>query len=718
MRFPLFRRLSHLISRRPKSESFATDVLRQLAHDIADEEERQEHSRSRSLDDSTDNRIPFILPPHLLDILPQNPIPSSFKDILIVLANLEQRIPVLESENAQLKQDSNRIAFESQLCEKELSLKNAQVVRQRSHLAQLQQEVKQAQNRLDDERADNCALEDFLSKALASYPPGHIFHRIATAIDAGSTFESAIVNVIRQEIDANPSSPWSKLVPAVVGPRTPDQYAAALSVVLKARKELAHGKNISHYWKRQAKMDDTNAGVITPSSSVLSDVQESLTEERQRAANDLLRKLRSGEIPVRSRVVTQAAIVEEDGSEASSTIPSSPLQDSIPVCSASLEEPLEDIAEDFTRLSTVTAPPLSAKSLSSLFSPMQPSERPDIPIPINNFNPMPPSSTTRSLAAAVSISSVSSSSLSSFASTDLSDVWEFVNPPPNSRSLAKNTNSNTPCPQDAGGVSPDPIPPVPPRPLRPTPRISPFNGLETINETEEPSSASSSSNCLSSIPSSSVASGSLPDATLVETSTQNDATLVMDDRPVLDGAQVALVGSPVKRAVLAEEAESPVKQPKSPMLRAMSKLPRRLSLSLKKPSKEKETEIVREKGKENSSKESKSLPVIRRPRPALTSLKIQSPTAPASVPPKKSQPPLREPARLKARTQANRGASARPTISSQLKQTSTPPRRKGVNNGNIRDLDGCGSPSKPRGKKAILSIGHGGAYRVGKKSLA
>ncbi|KAK1223905.1 hypothetical protein PQX77_013211 [Marasmius sp. AFHP31] len=716
MRFPLFRRLSHLINRRPKSESFATDVLRQLAHDLADEEERQEHSRSRSFDDSADTRIPFILPPHLLDILPQNPIPSSFKDTLFVLANLEQRIPVLESENARLKQDSNRIAFESQLREKELGLKNAQVVRQRAHLAQLQQEVEQAQNRLDDERIDSRALDDFLSKALASYPPDHVFHRIATAIDTGSTLENAIVNVIGQEIDANPSSPWSKLVPAIVGPRTPDQYAAALSVVLKARKELAHGKNISHYWKQQAKMDDTNVGVITPSSSVLSDVQESLTEERQRAANDLLQKLRSGEIPVRSRVVTQAAIVEEDGSEASSTIPSSPLQDSIPVvCSTSLEESLEGSAEDLMRLSTVTAPPLSTKSVTGLFSPTPPSEKPDIPISINSFNPMPPSSTTRSLATAVSISSVSSSSLSSFASTDLADIWEFVNPLPNSRSLAKNTNSTTSVPQDAGGVSSIPIPPVPPRPLRPTPRISPFSGLETINESEEPSSASSSSNCLSSIPSSSVASSSLPDATLVEVSVQNEVTLVMDDRPVLDIAQVAPVGSPAKRAVLVEEAGSPAKQPKSPVLRAMSKLPRRLSLSLKKLSKENEKEIVREKGKEN---EAKSLPVFRRPRPALASLKIQSSTAPAPIPTKKPQRPLREPARLKTRARATSGASARPTISSQLKQTSTPPKRKGVNKENMGDLDGRGSPSQPRGKKVESGIGRGGAYRVGKKSLA
>ncbi|KAF9264146.1 hypothetical protein L218DRAFT_252147 [Marasmius fiardii PR-910] len=347
MHFPLLSRLSHLIHRRPKSESFAADVLKQLAEELADEDESKPLPHSRSLD-SNDGRSPFILPPHLVGVLPQHPIPTSFNDILIVLSNLERRIPLLEDENARLKQEKDKLIFKNQLCEQDINLHKTQAVRQQSYLCKLQHEFQQMQLQQEQKRLEHIPLEDFLIKTLASYPPGHVFRKIAIAIDAGSSFASAIVAVMREEVETSPNSPWSKLVPAIVGPRTSDQYASALSIVLKARKDLRHSQNASRFWKQQAKLEDANADVITPSSSILSDVQESLSEERQRAVNDLLRKLRSGEIPIRSRVVTQAAPAQKSREEASSSSLSSPpqnIESLAAVPDAAPGPPLQDVFE-------------------------------------------------------------------------------------------------------------------------------------------------------------------------------------------------------------------------------------------------------------------------------------------------------------------------------------------------------------------------------------
>ncbi|KAL0568390.1 hypothetical protein V5O48_013597 [Marasmius crinis-equi] len=766
MRFPLFSRLSHLINRRPKSESFATDVLKQLALDLAeDEEQLAQLPRSRSFDSSSDNRNPFILPPHLLDILPQNPIPSSFDDILVVLANLEHRIPLLETENAQLKENNNRIAFESQLREQEIHLKKAQVVRQRAYLTQLQNEVEQAQRQLDEKRAINRALEDFLIKTLASYPPTHVFHRIAVAIDAGSSFENAVVNTIREEIETTPHSPWSKLVPAVVGPRTPDQYASALGVVLRARRDLIHGKNVSRYWKRQAQLDDANADVITPSSSILSDVQEPLNEERQRAVNELLQKLRTGEIPVRSRVVTQAALVEEEGSEVSSPVPHSPLLNPDLGVTAFDEEVVPTSKEDLNRLSTATLPPLSAKSLLETLV-RHSDEVQEVPAVINLSNPMAPSSTTRSLAgAAVSISSLSSSSLSTSASADLPEIWEFASPVSLSQTLAKKaTSSNGPLswhppektgdissfsipptpnsrplswypPQDTGDISSIPVPPTPTsRPLRPVPRINPFSGLETIDETEEPSSASSSSDCLSSVPSS-LGAEILPDNTLVDASIQNEVTLVHDEPEEEQKGKSPSVEKGKDPIVVVAPQESEVAaKAKSPKLPSMSMLPRRLSLLLRKPGKVKEVVKEQAKGKEEarerkekekkqgvSKKEVKSLarPTFQS-RPALAPRKEAEPSQiPPPRPTRRAPPPPPDLAKLKtvARVRANSGASTRPTISSTLKQANvTPPRRKVVNKENVRDAHEGASPTKPRVMK-MQGRGSAKGDRVSRKMV-
>ncbi|KAG7098427.1 hypothetical protein E1B28_000379 [Marasmius oreades] len=707
MRFPLLRRLSHLIHRRPKSESFATDVLKQLAEVLANEDESL--PRSQSLDDATEKRDPSILPPHYFDLPPQSPLSSSINDLLIVLSNLERRIPLLEDANALLKQDMERLVFESQLREQEINLKEAQAVRQ-SYLSQIHHEPQQIQMQQDQTRLENIALEDFLIKTLASYPADHVFNKIAAAIDAGSSFASAIVTVIREEIETLPNSPWSKLVPAIVGPRSADQYTSALGIVLKARKDLRNSQKASHFWKQQAKLDDVNADVITPSSSILSDIQEPLSEERQRAASDLLRKLRSGEIPIRSQVVTQAAPVEADPQEKTSSSPSVSLQmfgSVTPLTGSTVESSLKDVSEPvFTSTAVGVKPGVPCFGRE---------EYKDSTAVVNTPNPMLPSSTTRSLATAVSISTVSSSSVSSFASTDLPEIWELVTPASLTPKITENVfNTRS---RDAQDIGSSPIPP--PRPPRPIPRISPFSGLETIDEADEPASRSSSSNYVSSLTSTS-SNEAVPEDTTVDLSTQSDLINVIVDEAKPPVQQTGppyespanLVQSLVSPS--AQGTESSIK-PKSPMMVAMSRLPRRLSLSLTKSGKEKEKNKEDERAKENSGKgktkdsekpstAAQPTTIPRRLQQSKSVLAVRTntlvPSATLIPPPlKKSSIPPPDQVKPKSRPRSNSGASARPTISSALKHASTTPRKLNKSDKENMSVSGRGvSPTKPRMK--------------------
>ncbi|ESK92107.1 hypothetical protein Moror_10279 [Moniliophthora roreri MCA 2997] len=636
MRFPLLRRLSHLIHRRPKSESFAVDVLNQFVIDDSDEEQLP---RSQSLGNPDDI---CILPPHLLDLLLQHPVPTSLNDILVALANLERRIPIVEMEIMQLQQKKDRILFESQLVQEEIRRTKANLdmdEAEKRKAVEVEEKLKEMERR-----------EDHLGKILATLPRNStpVFHEIAAAIDAGKSFQHAAISVIRELVD-KPDSPWSKLVPAVVGDRSSDQYASALSMVLKTRKDIKHGRNVAQFWKKQAKLDEANANLVTPSASTLSDVQIALSEERKRAVDDLLRKLRSGEIPVRSRVLTQAApICEGDSANISPTVllvsselsAEKPLLSTIPSTSAIGEFNMDE--KDLSRISTLAVSSTSLPTLPSQSELLYLQSTATENHPTRDLKSIPEinkSSSSQSFVTSASVSSSEPSSTSSFASVDIfnSDIWE------SSPSLSKLQPPASISRSDDGDISSFPIPGPhvrnPPQCRVPPPRTSPFGGLETINESEEPSSSSS---YYSSIPSASIlASSSRPDTTLVAASSSdaNDITLVIaEDQAVEKNApSQSLSASRAKKSFMT------------------SRLPRRLSvlLSPKKPKVK--------KGKEKMVEVSPAkLEQGRKPLGIKSNL-VQTKRSVAVNPASRSQT-------VGTRTRANSGASARPTISSSIKQ--------------------------------------------------
>ncbi|KAK7473144.1 hypothetical protein VKT23_001245 [Stygiomarasmius scandens] len=147
--------------------------------------------------------------------------------------------------------------------------------------------------------------EKLLEPLLDTSKCGTVFNRTRVGMAAGDAFEDAIIDAIR-EAAAIPDSPWSRLIPPITGPRSSEQYESVLRTLLGARSQVRTDKQGYLFWKKIARLDEGHVDTITPSASQLSYIDESLPEERQTAADELLMRMRRGTVPLRSCIVPQA----------------------------------------------------------------------------------------------------------------------------------------------------------------------------------------------------------------------------------------------------------------------------------------------------------------------------------------------------------------------------------------------------------------------------
>ncbi|TFK70573.1 hypothetical protein BDN72DRAFT_766288, partial [Pluteus cervinus] len=107
------------------------------------------------------------------------------------------------------------------------------------------------------------------------------------AVFGGALTEDALVDAIKGAA-SKPGSTWARILPAIVGPRTDDNYISAINLTLKTRRELKEARKITRFWKTLALADPSHDGVLTPSPSELSDVVEELSTERRMAIKELM----------------------------------------------------------------------------------------------------------------------------------------------------------------------------------------------------------------------------------------------------------------------------------------------------------------------------------------------------------------------------------------------------------------------------------------------
>ncbi|KAJ3999325.1 hypothetical protein F5050DRAFT_1805162 [Lentinula boryana] len=305
MKFLLLRRFSHLIHRRTRSDSAVAGLSLQSS-------ERDNFSHSLSLGDLVQlgeySRYPNLAPPPTEN----HAVASDFllvsgtsENPSIAIFYVEQRINQLQKEHAQLQASHGQLKAQIDLKSEELYSYNTRIASLNHSISKLNVVIEAAKQELVSLGNSINHLDQSLVIHLDVAVCGPVFHRTRSAISFGSVFMDAIVDAIREAAEV-PHSPWSTLIPPIIGPRSQDHYMSALSITLKTRSDLRRTKNIARYWKSSAKEDENHEDVITPSASTLSEVQETLTAERQKAVDALWSKLKSGELPLRSTIVTQA----------------------------------------------------------------------------------------------------------------------------------------------------------------------------------------------------------------------------------------------------------------------------------------------------------------------------------------------------------------------------------------------------------------------------
>ncbi|KAF7979855.1 hypothetical protein HWV62_40611 [Athelia sp. TMB] len=136
--------------------------------------------------------------------------------------------------------------------------------------------------------------------------------------------------------------------PTNIGPRSQEQYVAALNMTLNVRKELKSSKKVTKFWKRVAQEDGLHADVITPSPSNVSSICQYLSPERQKAVDALIAKRRGNIAISESHSAASLATAETTVSAASIN-----------------EPPLSASVSDSSNVSTIRSilPPLASDSI-------------------------------------------------------------------------------------------------------------------------------------------------------------------------------------------------------------------------------------------------------------------------------------------------------------------------------------------------------------------
>jgi len=216
------------------------------------------------------------------------------------LAAVRQRILTLEAEVADLKDAKAVLILDAEIRQEELTVFKSDYYAERSKANTRRRQAKDDEEKRNALERKVVQLERFIGFMIDLGLHEPVLARARRALQAGEDADEALVDSIK-EAAAKPGSPWSKIIPAVTGPRSSDEYLSAINMTLKTRRDLKESQKIAKFWKTTAQEDGAHANTITPSSSNLSSIHEVLTEERQTAVDDLLEKLRNGDRPVRRR---------------------------------------------------------------------------------------------------------------------------------------------------------------------------------------------------------------------------------------------------------------------------------------------------------------------------------------------------------------------------------------------------------------------------------
>ncbi|KAF5377744.1 hypothetical protein D9757_009384 [Collybiopsis confluens] len=298
MRFGIFRRFSHLVHRRTKSDS-AVVVTQTPGSAI---------SSSVSLDGLQTRLFDIVLPPAPpLSLLTLSPRPQSSSvvtplslafggpksppftradnDTLLRLSAAQKQASDLAAHSSHLKASIQALQARelhvdgaARKAKNDLERVRSLVNRQKRRSAELESQI----NLKKQELAQCKAFAEAMTEAgLTSLARSEYRNK--------DDLEETAVEAIREASD-DTTGTWYKIMSFITGPRTQKNYVNAINMALQTRQEVRHWKKVTNFWKRTAREGKTKGSVPTPSSSNLSEIRETLSDERKRAVQELREK--------------------------------------------------------------------------------------------------------------------------------------------------------------------------------------------------------------------------------------------------------------------------------------------------------------------------------------------------------------------------------------------------------------------------------------------
>lgn len=186
---------------------------------------------------------------------------ASHLELQTINDQLRAEIVELKQSNAYLTSDADaanlelsrvRTEFYGERAQARFQLRTIQAIRDRNAV-------------LEKNVADRDRFIHAVAQTHIHYP---VIGEAYEAVKEGTDPEDALVDAILRA-SSNPKSVWSKLIPRIVGPRSADEYIAAIHLALDAQKQLVKSRKVSNFWKTLAQCDPDNATTITPSTSIL-----------------------------------------------------------------------------------------------------------------------------------------------------------------------------------------------------------------------------------------------------------------------------------------------------------------------------------------------------------------------------------------------------------------------------------------------------------------
>ncbi|KAF8647032.1 hypothetical protein AX16_006869 [Volvariella volvacea WC 439] len=211
------------------------------------------------------------------------------------LTIIRQRITQLEADNATLSEQISSLLFEVSLREEELTKMRGELLNEKLLNYTQKRAAEEEAAKYEAQNRRIIQLDKFIAAMIDIGLNAPVLEKAKKAVLAGELADDALVDAIK-EAAAKPGTAWARIMPAIVGPRTPDNYVSAINLALKTRQELRCAQKITKFWKKKALLDLAHGGTVTPSPSQLSDVVIRLTDERQCAVDELLRKMKNGEL--------------------------------------------------------------------------------------------------------------------------------------------------------------------------------------------------------------------------------------------------------------------------------------------------------------------------------------------------------------------------------------------------------------------------------------